>query len=83
MRCPHCEQHDSKVLKTERPLGEDISRTFPLGTLKRRRRECKTCERTFFTFEVHEERFRRMLTLTESARPAPRRTLRTKLRPGE
>lgn len=65
MKCPHCSQHDSKVLKTERPIDEDYSVKFPFGMLKRRRRKCKTCYRTFFTFEVHEEAFRRMLSLME------------------
>ena len=68
--------HDSKVLKTERPITEDYVRLFPFGTLKRRRRECKECRRAFFTFEIHEEAFRKMLTLMEGA-PA-RRSLRTK-----
>ena len=74
MKCPHCAEHDSKVLKTERPIDESAS--FPFGALKRRRRECGACHRTFFTFEIHEEAFRNMLTLMEGA--PSRRALRTK-----
>ena len=70
MKCPHCAQHDSRVLKTERPIDEDYSPQFPFGTLKRRRRECKTCKRTFFSFEVHEETFRKLLHLMEQERSA-------------
>ena len=73
MKCPTCAQHDSKVLKTERPIDE--SAAFPFGTLKRRRRACKDCRRTFFTYEIHEEAFRKMLTLMEGA--PSRRALRT------
>jgi len=62
------------VLKTERPIDESAS--FPFGTLKRRRRECKDCKRTFFTYEIHEDAFRKMLTLMEGA--PSRRALRTK-----
>ena len=65
MKCEHCGQHDSKVLKTERPINEDYSARFPWGTLKRRRRRCRTCDRTYFTFEVHESAFRKMLSLME------------------
>jgi len=69
-------------VKTERPIDEDYSRHFPFGMLKRRRRKCKVCSRSFFTFEVQEERFRSMLTLMESASaPAPRRALQTKPKP--
>ena len=77
MRCPHCFQHDSKVLKTERPIDESAS--LPFGTLKRRRRACKECRRTFFTFEIHEDVFRKMLTLTEGA--PTRGALRTREKP--
>ena len=74
MKCPHCSKHDSKVLKTERPIDESVS--FPFGTLKRRRRECGACERKFFTYEIHESAFRNMLTLMEGA--PSRGSLRTK-----
>ncbi len=74
MRCPHCAEHDSKVIKTERPIDESAS--LPFGTLKRRRRECKGCHRKFFTYEVHEDVFRKMLSLTEGG--PTRGALRTK-----
>ncbi len=77
MKCPACCTHNSKVIKTERPLDEG----FEFGTLKRRRRSCKECKRTFFTYEIHEDVFRKMLVLMEGAPPVVRRPLRTKTAP--
>jgi len=74
MNCPRCKAVESKVIKTERPLDE--STQFPEGTLKRRRRRCKECRRSFSTYEIHETVFRRMLSLTEGA--PSRRPLRTR-----
>jgi transcriptional regulator NrdR family protein len=75
MKCPHCSKHDSQVKKTERPIDEG---NFAFGELKRRDRKCKVCNRKFFTYEVHEDVFRRMLVLTEGA--PVRRVLRTRTR---
>jgi len=74
MNCPTCKAVESRVIKTERPLDE--SAQFPEGTLKRRRRRCKDCRHAFFTYEIHEAVFRRMLSLTEGA--PVRRPLRTR-----
>lgn len=74
MNCPRCKAVESRVIKTERPLDESVQ--FPEGTLKRRRRRCKDCRRPFFTYEIHEEVFRRMLSLTEGT--PIRRPLRTR-----
>ena len=81
MKCPNCFAHNSKVLKTERPLDEGME----FGRLKRRRRQCKECRRSFFTFEIHEDVFRKMLVLMEGVVPAlpTRRSLRTKKNPPE
>lgn len=73
MKCPACCTHDTRVLKTERPLDEG----FEFGSLKRRRRQCKECRRTFFTYEIHEDVFRKVLSLMEETPPV-RRPLRTK-----
>ena len=74
MRCPRCAYPKTSVIKVQRPLDESVH--FPEGTLKRRRRRCNECQRAFLTYEIHEEAFRRMLTLMEGA--PVRRPLRTK-----
>lgn len=76
MRCPGCAHHGSKVTKTTRPIDEGA---FEFGTLKKRERKCDDCNGRFFTYEIHEDVFRRMLTLTEG-KPV-RRSLRTKVKP--
>lgn len=47
MRCPFCQEPDSRVLD---------SRTSDDGTVIRRRRECPSCKRRFTTYERVEER---------------------------
>ncbi|MGE5405447.1 MAG: transcriptional regulator NrdR [Candidatus Saccharibacteria bacterium] len=47
MRCPFCQEPDSRVLD---------SRTSDDGTVIRRRRECPNCKRRFTTYERLEER---------------------------
>ncbi len=46
MKCPYCEQPDTKVLDS-RPVGD--------GGAIRRRRECLSCEARFTTYERYEE----------------------------
>lgn len=46
MRCPYCENHDTKVIDS-RPTEE--------GHAIRRRRECESCGRRFTTYEKVEE----------------------------
>lgn len=47
MKCPFCQEPDSRVLD---------SRTSDDGTVIRRRRECPACRRRFTTYERMEER---------------------------
>lgn len=47
MRCPICQELESRVLD---------SRSSDDGTVTRRRRECMTCKRRFTTYERIEER---------------------------
>lgn len=46
MRCPFCQNEDSKVLD---------SRQIESGTAIRRRRECEVCSKRFTTFEKYED----------------------------
>jgi transcriptional regulator NrdR family protein len=73
MKCPFCCAHDSKVRKTTRPIDEA---GFAFGQLKRRDRECRVCRKTFATFEVQEDTFRK-LTLAEAKLPR-RRPIKTR-----
>lgn len=60
MRCPHCSEVKTMVLKTERPLDEGMAE----GDLKKRTRKCRNCARNFVTFEIHETVWRETPTTT-------------------
>ncbi len=47
MRCPYCQEYESRVID---------SRSSEDGSTIRRRRECTTCKRRFTTYERVEER---------------------------
>ncbi|HHV16700.1 MAG TPA: transcriptional regulator NrdR [Gelria sp.] len=47
MRCPYCQEHESRVID---------SRSSEDGSTIRRRRECTICKRRFTTYERVEER---------------------------
>ena len=70
MRCTHCAHLETKVYKVAR-LAEG---TFEHGTLKRRERLCKSCNKRFFTFEIDEVQYRKLVGLTE-ATPVRRQLL--------
>jgi transcriptional repressor NrdR len=46
VRCPFCQNEDTKVLDSRQIEG---------GSAVRRRRECETCSKRFTTYERHEE----------------------------
>lgn len=70
MKCPECSHTESKVKKTL--IHEWINEGLSFGELKKRERECKECKAKFFSYEVTEKVFRKMLL-------PKRRPLKTKL----
>ena len=72
MMCPECKSTESKVKKTL--IHEHVNEGLCFGELKKRERECKECRKHFFSYEVTERVFRKMLVLK-------RRPLKTKLKP--
>lgn len=67
MKCPKCSTLESKVKKTIIQV-EELG--FNFGELKQRRRECLSCGRPFYTYEVHEDLFRRLQEALGRAQPA-------------
>ena len=61
MKCPHCGKK-SKCLKTVQKTCESLPDPFV-----QRRRECLTCLRPFYTYEVQSQDWRLLLQLMESA----------------
>ena len=57
MKCPFCGTCESRVKKTIIQVEE---KGFAFGDLKQRRRECLTCGKCFYTYEVHEPIFRQL-----------------------
>jgi transcriptional regulator NrdR family protein len=84
VKCPSCGTFESRVKKTIIQVEEQ---GFNFGELKQRRRECLACGRHFFSFEIHEDLFRKIQDLTgrtpkplkenRSAKAPARRQLRT------
>lgn len=56
MKCLHCGERKTSVTQTTRPIDEGL----PYGHVKRRLRKCRSCERSFTTFEIHEPLFRKI-----------------------
>jgi len=61
VKCPSCGTYESRVLKTIIQVEEQ---GFNFGELKQRRRRCLSCSRTFFSFEIHEDLFRKIQALS-------------------
>lgn len=68
MRCPLCDRVPTYVLKTERPVDLGID------NVKRRRRRCRNCRGTFYTYEVSEDRFKQIPEVDLTPREKPSRT---------
>lgn len=69
MKCPKCEQIDSRVKKTYLMAEGKVC----YGDVKARLRECRVCGKNYYSYEIHEDVFMR-LNLTES-RPLRRQPL--------
>lgn len=54
MRCPHCSEVKTGVIKVVRPIDEGLTE----GDIKKRTRKCRNCARNFVTFEIHESVWR-------------------------
>jgi transcriptional regulator NrdR family protein len=67
MRCPHCSEAKTAVVKVVRPLDEGLCE----GDIKKRTRKCRGCARNFVTFEIHESEWRQ----TPKGPPLVRRPL--------
>ena len=61
MKCPSCGTFESRVKKTIIQVEEQ---GFNFGELKQRLRECLTCGRRFYSFEIHEDLFRKIQALS-------------------
>jgi transcriptional regulator NrdR family protein len=78
MKCPHCGTKESRVKKTLIHI-EEVG--FAFGELKKRERQCLSCDKKFYTYELHESVFRQLParnTLEESV-PVSRRPVRRPL----
>jgi len=60
MYCVECDGPTTRVLKTERLCEERIE----TGSVKRRFRECRSCRKQFYTYEVHEQNFDKLQLCT-------------------
>lgn len=69
MRCPHCSEVKTAVIKVVRPLTEGMRE----GDIKKRTRKCRNCAKNFVTFEIHEATWRQ----TPTTLPLERRPLLT------
>jgi transcriptional regulator NrdR family protein len=84
VKCPNCGTFESRVKKTIIQV-EELG--FSFGELKQRRRECLSCGRCFFSYEIHEDLFRKIQALagrepkslkeSKGAKPPARRQLLT------
>lgn len=64
MRCPFCTSVTSFVKQTTRPIDEGMAE----GDVKRRLRKCRSCSKNFSTFEIHESKFREIVTTNKLER---------------
>lgn len=85
MKCGKCGTLESRVKKTIIQV-EELG--FNFGELKQRKRECLSCRRPFYTYEIHESMFEKLQQLLgrgklseqkqpDTARPGDRRQLRS------
>lgn len=59
MKCPECGHTESKVKKTL--IHEHVNEGLCFGELKKRERKCDECAHKFYSYEVTERVFRKML----------------------